>query len=188
MVKAAAQNDWLEEKRVALEILTSIKRAGANIILTYHAKDAARWLKEELTALEQASCVTVAVENMPCHFLGKRRLDVHRMNRVEEWSQLSHLTLDTTHLGTWGLDILDVYEQVADRVAHVHLSNFRDGQEHKRLDDGDLPLDAFLQRLRGRFQGTVAIELNPASLKAEDEDKVRAHLRSTVEFCRRRVG
>lgn len=46
MVKAAAQRGWLDEKRVALEILTSIRRAGADIILTYHAKDAARWLKE----------------------------------------------------------------------------------------------------------------------------------------------
>jgi porphobilinogen synthase len=45
MVKAAARNDWIEEKRVVLEILTSIHRAGAGIILTYHAKDAARWLK-----------------------------------------------------------------------------------------------------------------------------------------------
>ncbi len=45
MVKAAARNKWLDEKMVALEILTAIKRAGADIILTYHAKDAARWLK-----------------------------------------------------------------------------------------------------------------------------------------------
>ncbi len=45
MVKAAAQNGWIDEKRVVLEILTGIQRAGAGIILTYHAKDAARWLK-----------------------------------------------------------------------------------------------------------------------------------------------
>lgn len=44
MVKAAAKNAWIDEKTVALEILTSIKRAGADLILTYHAKDAARWL------------------------------------------------------------------------------------------------------------------------------------------------
>ncbi len=44
MVKAAARNGWLDEKRVVLEILTGIQRAGADIILTYHAKDAARWL------------------------------------------------------------------------------------------------------------------------------------------------
>jgi porphobilinogen synthase len=45
MVKAAAANGWIDEKRIALEILTGIHRAGASIVLTYHAKDAARWLK-----------------------------------------------------------------------------------------------------------------------------------------------
>jgi porphobilinogen synthase len=45
MVKAAARNGWIDEKRVVLEILTSIQRAGADIVLTYHAKDVARWLK-----------------------------------------------------------------------------------------------------------------------------------------------
>ena len=45
MVKAAAKNGWIDEKRVVLEILTGIQRAGADMILTYHAKDVARWLK-----------------------------------------------------------------------------------------------------------------------------------------------
>jgi porphobilinogen synthase len=45
MVKAAAANGWLDEARATLEILTAIKRAGADLIITYHAKDAARWLK-----------------------------------------------------------------------------------------------------------------------------------------------
>ncbi|HKM89876.1 MAG TPA: porphobilinogen synthase [Candidatus Acidoferrales bacterium] len=45
MVKAAAANGWIDEKRVVLELLTGIQRAGADIICTYHAKDAARWLK-----------------------------------------------------------------------------------------------------------------------------------------------
>jgi porphobilinogen synthase len=45
MVKAAAAKGWIDERRVALEILTSIKRAGADMILTYHARDAARWLR-----------------------------------------------------------------------------------------------------------------------------------------------
>ena len=46
MVKAAVQNGWLDERRVVLETLTGIARAGAGIIITYHAKDAARWLRE----------------------------------------------------------------------------------------------------------------------------------------------
>lgn len=44
MVKAAAANGWLYERNVKLETLTSIKRAGADLIITYHAKDAAGWM------------------------------------------------------------------------------------------------------------------------------------------------
>jgi porphobilinogen synthase len=44
MVKAAAQKGWIREKEITLEIITSIKRAGADMILTYHAKEVARWL------------------------------------------------------------------------------------------------------------------------------------------------
>ena len=44
MVKAAAANGWIDEKRVVLEMLTGFRRAGADLILTYWAKDAARWL------------------------------------------------------------------------------------------------------------------------------------------------
>ncbi len=44
MIKAAAQNGWIDEKRAVLEMLTGIRRAGADIILTYHAREAARWL------------------------------------------------------------------------------------------------------------------------------------------------
>jgi porphobilinogen synthase len=45
MIKAAAQNGWIDERRVALEVLTSIKRAGADIILTYFAKSVVEWLE-----------------------------------------------------------------------------------------------------------------------------------------------
>ncbi len=46
MIKAAAANDWIDEKKTALEALTSVKRAGADFMITYHALDAARWLGE----------------------------------------------------------------------------------------------------------------------------------------------
>ena len=45
MIKAAAQNGWIDEKKVTLETLLSMKRAGADLLLTYHALDAAKWLK-----------------------------------------------------------------------------------------------------------------------------------------------
>lgn len=47
MIKAAAQNGWVEEKTIVMEMLTGMKRAGSDLIITYHAKDAAKWLKEQ---------------------------------------------------------------------------------------------------------------------------------------------
>ena len=47
MVKAAAQNGWIDEKRIVMETMVSMKRAGADLIITYFAKDVARWLKEQ---------------------------------------------------------------------------------------------------------------------------------------------
>jgi porphobilinogen synthase len=55
MIKAAAANGWLDECAVTLETLTSIKRAGADMIITYHAKDAARWLGNGLPAAKRIS-------------------------------------------------------------------------------------------------------------------------------------
>jgi porphobilinogen synthase len=46
MIKGAAANGWIDEQRVVMETMTSFKRAGADIIISYHAKDVARWLKQ----------------------------------------------------------------------------------------------------------------------------------------------
>ena len=47
MVKAAAERGWIDEKRIVMETMLSFKRAGAKMIITYHALDVARWLKEQ---------------------------------------------------------------------------------------------------------------------------------------------
>ncbi|HET8628113.1 MAG TPA: porphobilinogen synthase [Thermomicrobiales bacterium] len=52
MVKAAAAQGWIDERRIVLEILTALKRAGADILITYHAKDAVRWLDERVGSRE----------------------------------------------------------------------------------------------------------------------------------------
>jgi len=46
MIKAAARNGWIDERRVTMEVLTGIRRAGADMIITYFAPDVAQWLKE----------------------------------------------------------------------------------------------------------------------------------------------
>lgn len=55
MVRAAGQAGWIDERRVTMELLTSIRRAGASQIITYHAKDAAKWLREEYGGVPAAA-------------------------------------------------------------------------------------------------------------------------------------
>ena len=82
------------------------------------------FLLDGLASFEAEHGVKIAVENMPAKWFLGRRLEIHWLNDVEALSQMPHLTLDTTHIGTWGYDLLAVYEQLRWRIAHVHLSNF----------------------------------------------------------------
>jgi sugar phosphate isomerase/epimerase len=142
------------------------------------------FLHNGLGAFEAEAGVTVAVENMPAHrFLG-RRVNSYAFNSIAEIARFPHLTLDTTHLGTWGMDPVPVYEQLRERVAHVHLSNF-DGREHRSPPDGHLPLAELLRCLaRDGYPGAITVETSPDALHAEDEDRCLAALRRALAFCR----
>jgi len=146
------------------------------------------FVQDGLTHLEATTGVIIAVENMPAHRIGPFRLNGHWLNTPQEMKVLPHITLDTTHLGTWGYELLAVYEQLKDQVAHVHLSNFN-GKEHRLLDDGHLPLAQFLERLgTDGYKGIISLESNPNALKAEDENQVRANLRNSLTFCRQHLA
>jgi sugar phosphate isomerase/epimerase len=141
--------------------------------------------EERLAEMEATSGVRIAVENMPWRGLLGVSLPLYWFNRPERMTGFPHLTLDTTHVGTWGWDLLAVYETLRDRIAHVHLSNY-DGREHRAPEDGHLPLDALLQRLaKDGYQGAISVESNPASMGAEDEGECRATLARALAFCRK---
>jgi len=166
---------WLRERPVLIPL--PIPRDG----------DYRRFLLNGLEAYAAAG-ITVVIENLPCRKLLGFAYNGYQMNTITEWGRLPHLNFDTTHLGTWGYDILAVYEQVKARVEHVHLSNFN-GKEHRPPWDGHLPLDELLRRLkRDTFAGILCVELDPAPLQAEDEEKVKANLRRCYEFCAQYFG
>ena len=110
------------------------------------------------------------------------------MNTPDDWARLQHWAMDTTHLGTAGMDVLGVYERLKGRLAHIHLSNYNvkeKRQKHRLLTDGSLPLAELLQRLRrDKYKGVLTCELDPDPLGASDESVVRENLRATYEFCR----
>lgn len=141
-----------------------------------------------LPAFEAEQGVLVGVENMPATRLLGRKWNIYALNDLQRLEAMPHLTLDTTHLGTWGLDPVAVYDRLRARVVHVHLSDF-DGREHRLPGSGQLPLARFLRRLADdAYQGAVSLEVGPEVLEAEDEKQVRAHLQRAVGFCREHTG
>jgi len=146
-----------------------------------------RFLCNGLVAFEAEVGITVAVENMPAHRFLRWQVNSYAFNSIAEIARFPHLTLDTTHLGTWGLDPLAVYEQLRERVVHVHLSNF-DGREHRSPPDGHLPLADLLRCLaRDDYQGAITVETSPDALDAEDENRCLTALRRALAFCREAV-
>jgi sugar phosphate isomerase/epimerase len=142
------------------------------------------FLHNDLAEFEAEAGITIAVENMPLNRRWGLKINRFWLNGPASLERLPHLTLDTTHLGTWGLDPLTVYEQLRERVAHVHLSNF-DGKEHCSPPDGRLPLAEFLRLLaRDGYRGAITVETGPEAMDAEDEVKCLAALRRALAFCR----
>lgn len=144
------------------------------------------WLAHEYPGFQQSTSMTLCIENLPALHLFGRRINPGRWNSPAEIGRFPHLTLDTTHLGTWGLDPMAVYEELRERVHHVHLSNF-DGKEHRRPEAGRLRLDRFLARLAtDGFAGTVTLELSPEGLHAGQRDEeVGGLLADSLAYCRR---
>lgn len=158
-----------------------------------HDKGHLHWLRAGLAGFQKTTPVTIAVENLPYRrrWLGLFK-SVWHDNTPDDWARLQHWALDTTHVGTWGYDLLALYERLKGNLAHVHLSNYNAHEkrtEHRLLTDGSLPLAELLQRMaRDKYAGVITCELDPESLGAADEDVARDNLRRTLEFCRTHFG
>lgn len=148
------------------------------------------WLRNEYRALQERTDVTLCIENMPARkFLGKRwnpcTWNAYDWQTIDAITRFSALTMDTTHLGTWGLDPAAVYARWGPRVQHVHLSNF-DGREHRRPEAGRLHLNQLLARMADDgYTGAISLELHPDALEAgAADDRVVELLSTSLRLCR----
>jgi sugar phosphate isomerase/epimerase len=178
-------------RRISHITLQFLWRKGRRAVLPVPWGSDREWLgfiQDGLTQLEEATGVTIAVENMPVRRFGPFRLNNCWLNTAQEMEVIPHVTLDTTHVGTWGHDLLAFYERLKRRIVHVHLSNFN-GEEHRLVEDGHLPLAELLERLgRDGYEGLVTLETSPDALGAEDEEQVRANLRLSLALCRQQLA
>ena len=165
---------WQARRRRHMALPLPVRRRGP-----YY-----RMLRDGVRAVEEETGIVLGIENMPAKRFVGLITNQYWFNSPTELERFPHLTLDTTHLGTWGLDPTAVYEQLRDRVSHVHLSNY-DGREHRSPPDGHLPLGNLLRTLaRDGYQGAVTVESDPSALDAEDEAACLAALRRAYVFCR----
>lgn len=150
----------------------------------------ARWLQEELPALQRKTAVRIAVENMPARRVLGQRVAGYRFSRIEDLERWPYLVLDTTHWGTWGMDPNEAYKALRERIIHVHLSNY-DGKEHRLPFSGRLKLEELLRRLReDAYSGIVAIELEPGAVGQGDwsDGHLREVLGEVAARCRGLLG
>jgi sugar phosphate isomerase/epimerase len=141
-----------------------------------------------LSRMEETAHVRICLENMPMGRILGMPVNAYWFNHPEELLRFPHLTLDTTHLATWGMEPTAVYELLRERVCHVHLSNF-DGREHRLPPDGHLSLSCLLRRLHADgYPGAVSVETDPDALDAGDEKRCRESLDRSLAFCREHYG
>lgn len=146
------------------------------------------WFQQTLPFLQAESEVKIAVEIMPMHRIIRWPINAHVWNSLAEWVQFEHLTLDTTHCATWGVDPQIVYDRAGGRVSHIHLSNF-DGRQHILPHQGKLNLTKFLRYLQEQnYAGHVSVETGPEAMEAYDLRRVRANLTASLAFCRDNLG
>ena len=152
----------------------------------HDGRNSAKWIKNDLPAFQENTSVKVAVENIPVYKTWFGKTNPFYWNTVAEWAvSAPYLTMDTTHWATHNINPMDAYQIAKDRIAHIHLSNYQDGKEHRLPQIGELDLGALLKQLNtDGFAGTVTCELHLDSCGFPNEERIRQNLHETVSFCR----
>lgn len=151
----------------------------------------ARWTKGPL-AEARSEGVTVAVENMPANLPGVLRVRRQSCHLPEHLKDVGDVTLDTSHVGASGIDLIDAHTALAAQLGHVHLSdsNLVVGKDEHRLPGkGRLPLRPFLGALaEDGYRGAVSLELKPWPLGTPDPVEILTRMRGALEFVRGALG
>jgi sugar phosphate isomerase/epimerase len=147
------------------------------------------WLMGRLDGFTAAHGVAVAVENMFRLWVGGRPIRGHRWISPKDLQRFTQITLDTSHCGVDGFDILQALDLLAGKIAHVHLSDSQGEHRdnHSIPGTGVLPLEQFVTRLpEVGYRGAVSLELDMRAF-AEDQKGAVAALREAREFCLQRL-
>ena len=151
---------YVDKTRRSLELAGAIGAETMVAHAPFRWERAARsWLNSEVDGEAAEAGTVFAMENL--FPVGGRSFSC--AITAEELAPYRHVVFDTSHFGVSGIDLIDAWDAVGDKVVHIHLSdNFGNGKDsHAPLGSGILPLDAFLQRVsQDGYRGTITLELD----------------------------
>ncbi len=141
-----------------------------------------RWLKKEAPLLRKKKNIKIALVNTGGEtFLGF--LPSRAMNNITDLKNFGMVAIDTAATAAKKTDLLRFYEHLKKMVVHVHLSNVRHHRDYSLPNEGILPLESFLKKLKSNgYEGTISIMVRPTELMEGDDDKVIKNLIKAKEF------
>lgn len=191
LTRSVFTTDPLEKIKRSTEVAQGV---GAPIVVVHPAYrwqfSYAQWLEKRLAEFNLDEQVTIAVENMFPVWVRGRGFTFHRSLGVEDMKKFPAVTLDTSHLAVSGIDVIRAFEELADRIVHIHLSNnLGTGRDsHSLLTQGVLPIGALLRRIAASgYSGTITLEMDVREW-ASKPAQLAGVLREQREFCLERLG
>jgi sugar phosphate isomerase/epimerase len=142
----------------------------------------ASWLKKEVPKLREKEFLSIAMENASGEtFLGF--IPKHALSNAKELKEFKHISMDTARIGENKKDIMRAYSSFKNYLVHIHLSNVKRGKKYSLPDDGIMPLESFLTKLKqDRYPGAISIKILPKHLKAGNDDKAIDQLKSVKKY------
>ncbi|MBU0578138.1 sugar phosphate isomerase/epimerase [Patescibacteria group bacterium] len=140
------------------------------------------WLRKEVPLLRKKKNIQIALVNAP----GKTILGflpARALNNITDLKKFGMVTLDTSSTVSKKWDLIRIYEHLKKLIVHVHLSNVRHHKEYSLPNEGILPLESFLKKLKSnKYKGSISIRVKATELKAGDDDKVVEKLKKVKKF------
>jgi sugar phosphate isomerase/epimerase len=168
------------------ELVKIAKNVGAKIIIIQPPKlldfKMSSWLKTEIPRLREKEFISIALENAPAEtFLGF--IPLHTMSNTEELRKFKHVSLDITRIGETRKDLMRAYALFKKYLVHIHLSNIYHGKKYSPPQEGIMPLESFLTKLKqDRYPGAISIKVAPKYLHVGDEEKVIESLKEIKKY------
>ena len=141
-----------------------------------------RWLKREVPYLRKKKKIQIVLTNTGGKtFLGF--LPARALNNVTDLKKFGMIALDCTATHSKKTDLIRFYEHLKKLIVHVHFSNVRRHKEYSLPNEGILPLESLLKKLKdNNYDGAISICVRPAELSAGDDEKVVKILKKVKKF------